>query len=417
MRKTNRLLQRGGVFLLAMTLCWLAPTPSIAQERRPAAGSEKEDGLAISLRGLKSQLASSDARRMFGASRLLGFLFAEDETGKDCILICAQEQNRPTLRLDDLAVAYKNVTAGDARPACTIDPRSEVLAKMATIGRRFMSARDAASLERDLKEWRKWAGSNQDVRVFHIDPGTDFARTCVTADYDLKSICNGAVAVKGITSLSDLFLKQVKDEIAANSGALETPLQIYNRFWFNSGETSYQTDGARLFLLTSCQVVLLTEQEALTENGKRSGTAEANPLAKKFADQLTSKFADLAKAKPVYRELENLYRAVAVADLLQREGEQAGVLHVLDASLNGVEVAVQKPTTELPGKYEVKKAEGQIPGGTYTLSLPSCGGVSIDIDMAKAKREKDSTGRLSKLSGVILKRRPTASSVAWRFPL
>jgi hypothetical protein len=121
--------------------------------------------------------------------------------------------------------------------------------------------------------------------------------------------------------------------------------------------------------LTSCPVVLLTEQEALTENGTRSGTAEANPLAKKFADQLTARFADLAKVKPVYRELENLYRAVAVTDLLQREAEKAGMIEILADSLGHLEVPKQKPTTELPGKYEVKKVQGQIPGGRMVKKL------------------------------------------------
>ena len=68
----------------------------------------------------------------------------------------------------------------------------------------------------------------------------------------------------------------------------------------------------KLFLLTTCQVTLLTEQEAVNQEGKRFAAGKGNPLAKEFADQFTAQFADAAKVKPVYRELENLYRAVAI---------------------------------------------------------------------------------------------------------
>lgn len=412
MARTSNPLAASTLLLAAALLGLPTSGPAMAQGKKAAPAPKSEEGIAISLRELKTRLDSAETKRLFGTTRLLGFLLTEDRLGKDCILVCAQEPNRPALRLDDLAVAFRNVTAGEARPACTIDPRAEVLKQLAALAPSLTASRDPAGVEKTLREWQKVAASPQDVRVFHIDPATSFARTMVDADYDLKSICNGTAAVPGVTSFSDLALRQAKDEIS-RTGKLGT-LDFFNRFWFNPGAVAYRTDG-NLFLLTACKVVLLTEQEAVSPEGKRKGTSQASPLARQFADQFTARFDDVARAKPVYRELENLYRSVAVAGLMAAEARRAGALRVLNDSLGQVAVSKEKPAKTVAGKSAVKKLEGQVPGGTYVLWLPSCGGVSVDIQVGTMKKETAPAGQPAKQAQDILKARPEPRALTWRF--
>ncbi len=337
------------------------------------------------------------------------------EAGKDCILICAQEPNRPALRLDDLAVAYKNVTAGGARPACTIDPRAEALKRLAEVGQSIVSAKDQSVIERQLEEWKKAAGAPQDVKVFGVEPATPFAKTMVDADYRMKTICNGVEPLKEVVSFTDLVIRRIKSEIE-DKGKSESPMEFYNRFWFNAGEITYRSDGG-LFLLSKCQVVLLTEQEAITQEGKRTGAAKANPFAKEFAEQFTAKFDEVSKVKPIYRELENLYRAVGATVLMDVEAGALGVRQCLNGSLGQVEVTKERFTDTLPGKYGLKKVQGTVPGGMYVLWLPSCGGVSIDITMNHMKKEGAPPGPLREAAKTIQTKRPGRGAVTWRFHL
>lgn len=392
-----------------------AQTTARARDRlnnRPT-GSE---GIAVSLRALRESINTSEATHLFGATRLLGFLFAADELGPDCILVLEREERRPRLRLDDLAVAYANIVDAEGRPACTIDPRPDVLKQLTEIGQRIGRQQDEHAIQRHLREWERAGKAPQDVRVFNVpESGSHFARTMVDADYDLKSICNGAARVPGITSLTDLAARQVQTDIAL-TGTSSTSMDGQNRFWFNPGRVTYRTDGT-LFLLGACEVTLLTEQEAITHEGERVGAGRENPLAKMFAEQLTNRFSDLSKHNPIYRELENLYRAVALMSLIVSEAEQAGVEGTVDAVLRAVEIPRVPLPKSLPGKVSVKKLQGRVKAGAYVLWLPSCGGVSIDIDSRSMAREKARAGDLARLAKHIADRRPSTRSVFWMIAL
>lgn len=298
-----------------------------------------------------------------------------DDLGPDCILLLEKEPRRPALRWDDLAVAYRNVRASAARPACTIDPRPAALKQLGEIGRKISSETDEQSIERSLLDWERVGRGPQDVRVFGVDPEKHFASVMVSADYELKSFCNGATSVPGLVSLTDRIANQARREIATGRGQ-STPLDSQNRFWFNSGRVSYRTDG-RLFVLKDCQVKLLTEEEAITHEGQRRGLARGEPMAAAFAEDLTKEFQALARSQAVFRELENLYRAVALANLIVAEG--SSVSDLFDGLFSRINVEEFLFDETLPRRVMVKRIEGKVEGGTYRLLLPSCGGVSIDI--------------------------------------
>ncbi len=409
-----------GIYLLFLAAAVTAlPTESATAQPAAKRSSSRDsrrsetEGIAVSLRALSDSNDEAETTSLFGATRLRGFLLVDDELGADCILVLEKERRRPLLRLDDLAIAYRNIVEADARPACTIDPRAETLAKLAEIGQRIGSQQNESSIQQQLREFERVGKGPQDVQVFNVNPESHFASVMVLADYDLKSICNGATTVNGIASLTDRLAQQVQDEIV-RTGTCSIPTGSQNRFWFNPGRVSYRTDGS-LFLLNACEVTLLTEEEAITPDGARAGLARPNPLASEFAADLTQQFAELSRDKPIFRELENLYRAVAAMSLIVSEGEL--VHELVEDTLSTIDVPKVPFKKTLAGRVLVKKLQGSVSNGTYTLWLPSCGGVSIDIDPRTMTREDGADGELSNVTRRIVDHRPTSRTASWKIQI
>jgi hypothetical protein len=412
--------RRRFLWLAALALCARSSSIAFGQSPAGAAKANSTTWMAVSLRELKSNLSSSKATSFMGTTRVYGFIYSEDEGGPDCILITTCEPNRALLRLDDFKVAYENVKSSDLRPACTIDPRPDVLRNLVRVAGNITQADDLAAMEQRLKEFEKIACSDQDVRVFGIPTGTNFANVMLHADYDLKAISNGSEKVEGLASLTRIILDKAESEIA-QTGSFSSPLGVFgSRFWFNPGEAAYRRN-ADAVLLTKCRVVLKTEEEAITPQGNLSGLAKADPAAEKFARDFTDQYSKIAKVKPKYRELENLYRFVALAELMLNADVARGQLRqVVEGLLDQVPVPKYQHKATLPGRYAVGKLDGSIPtaGGIlkYHLRLPTCGGVSIDIRAETMKKEPDDAGRLELIASTILAIRPSKRAVCWELP-
>ena len=63
----------------------------------------------------------------------------------------------------------------------------------------------------------------------------------------------------------------------------------------------------------------MTEDEFVSETGQVSGTGTVDPVAQRWADNLTENYNQLAKADPVFGQLRNLMDLSVVAALLARE--------------------------------------------------------------------------------------------------
>jgi len=391
----------------------IACAASSAQGTRPVEEKEDVTWLAVSLRQLRANIESENADRFMGATRIYGFTIDEEDGETDCILITKKEPGRPPLQLDDFKVAYDNVRSSPQRPACTINPRRETLLKLADLSSRILGARSLQEAERHLPEYERIARSPQDVIVFAVNADTHFAKVMVDADYHLKSASNGSEKIDALTSLTDIILKKAKEQIS-RSGSVTMPLKSYNRFWFNPGEVRYR-ENADTFVLTKCPVTLRTEEEAVTPEGNLRGAGKPDPCAKEFADKFTGKYKKIAEAKPLYRELENLYRLVAVADLMINQTKQNAVTDVVDALVSAVSVPSVRRDRTLPGRYAVGKLDGSLVGGRYYVRMPSCGGVSMDVRVDPRKREPDTEGKLHLIRNSIRRNRPSPITVAWEF--
>lgn len=364
-----------------------------------------------------------EALQLYGIKRVLGV--AADYQNHDLLLIGKLEGNSPPLHLEDLVLALRNVwdkyaqrqgnTITYTPPGCSIDPSPEILQRLQRLGGDISTPQQ---MRRMLQQWRTICSRPQKVRVDGLPFDTRFAKIMVDADYLMKKIVDGSLAldIPGFTSLNDMVMNDMVGNMQQGR-EVSMPMML-NRFWFSPGENGYREDreGRGMILIEKCQVKLLTEKEFLTSTGK-IGSGGADPYADRFAQLFTDKYQEISAKRPIYVELESLFRFVSVAKLLKERDLDQRVGFSLDYLLNDYPIRRVTVPPTLPGISHVQEfrqrqrtREGEL---TRVLSLPSCGGVGIDIRISAANFAKDATGELSSMRDAILAARPSPEAPFW----
>ncbi len=193
-----------------------------------------------------------------------------------------------------------------------------------------------------------------------------------------------------------------------------------NRFWFYPGKNEY-TEDTGIVIINQCPVILLTEEEHLCEGGGAVGKGHPNPLAQEFTETFSALYPEIANQRPIYTEMENLFRFVALARIIKFKSPHKAAGLDLEYLLSHYRIRKITIKHELPGRSNVKefKHRRDFDGG-YRIAhfyLPSCGGVEISIEIDQENFAKDTTGKLSKLRAAVLNARPSPEAFAWDFPV
>lgn len=407
-------------------------------------------GRAVSLRAMQSAIktgSSSEARHLCGITRVSGYLI--DPKSKDIILIGEVNPSLPQLQLDDFVVALRSAwmlyttrrghTLYYSAPGCSIDPNPKVLRQLQEVGDRLGRSENTDESQKCLDDWVAIGKSPQSVRVMGVPFDTRFAKVMVDADYYMKRLVNGSVelGIPGFKSLSDMSADETKAQIIKNASAL-IPSQSMSRFWFSPGESTY-TEEDGVVMLRSCAVQLLTEEEFLSRQGEIAGYGRPDPLAGKFAKSFSVKYDSIANARSIYKELEGLFRFVALAKLIKQEKGAGTSVSYLLKSYRVQNVPVNRT---LPGLTNIKRVDEEIKSedGSATVSVvePTCGGVSMDVRPKRirttrtaavkpySKTASKATGRStvktasapkSTLKHKVLAARKSPASLSWDFEL
>jgi len=397
----------------------------------------KIGGKAISLKVLQQKLQENHGKplpkslsQLCGINQILGYLV--DDRNKDVILIGSVDKTLPPMYLEDFVIALRNAWLKYARlegntyyyshPGCTIDPDPAVLQKLDDVGDQMNRSRDTCEVEKAIDQWKKICISPQKVGVFGIPFDTRFSWVMLKADYDMKRLVNGSdpLDIKGFSSLIEMELEQAKKDIQEGK-SMSVSISGLNRFWFYPGENRYQVDEKEnLVMIEKCPVVLLTEEEHLTKSGKVVGSGRPNPYAQKFTKIFSALYAEIAKQRPIYQELENLFRFVALARILKLKSPQTRVGLNIDYLLNQYPIRPTLVKKFLPGRSNVKGFKHQtdsLEGShIYQLWLPSCGGVTIAVEPKEEDFLKEQTDNIAKLKENVLEARPSANELSWDFP-
>jgi uncharacterized protein DUF1598 len=388
---------------------------------------------ALSLKVLQQQLQAEAKGRKFsknvlefgGIKRLMGYVVDRDH--QDLIVYGQSEPaSAPALHLEDLVIALRNAwlryaplernTYQYSYPGCSIDPDPATIARLDQIGQQLQQANPAESMSRVIESWHRTCKEWQRVVVLGVPFNSRFAQVMVKADYDMKLLVDGsdAVPVPGLESLTGMKLAEVR-KVVLNNQPIKVSLVGMNRFWFYPGANRYQEQDGVVWI-QECPIRLLTEPTTVSTSGNYVPTGGKDPLAMKFADDLTLLYEKVAAERPIYAELEGLFRIVALAKLLHSQSapERAGV--DLSYLLNDFSVEETRVDTRLPGRSAVQefKHEQKLPDGVLTTQfwLPSCGGVGINID-ARSEQIKRTMPELAELQPAILRARPSPDALLW----
>lgn len=372
----------------------------------------------------QTESCSQEVLQLGDLKRIIGVV--SDESTGDLILLGETAPDLPPLYLDDFVVALRNVwlnyapLKGDVyqytHPGCSIDPNADVIRKLEAIEQQIHRA-PLGSVERHIAEWRRVCEQPQGVSVLGIPFNSRFASTMVAADYDMKTLADGTNPpdVPSFAGITEMISQTARRELAGGR-----PVSVHssgmNRFWFYPGDLLLEEDQG-ITAIKQCPVRLLTERMYLSAGGKMAGTNTTDEHAQVFADNVTALYDKIASHRRVYRELENLFRFVAVANIIKHSYSPSYPRFKSDF-LAGYRLSEKQVQTTLPGRHAVKEMHHREDTDRgyrmFHLWIPSCGGVDIAIDFDAARIQKG--GRLSLLRAAVMKAKKSAGQLFWNFP-
>lgn len=361
--------------------------------------------------------------RVEGITRVMGCII--DTTNRDLVLFGSIDPDLPPLYIDDFAVALRNVqlkyaeykgnTCIYAYPTCSIDPDPVVMKQLNQINLNTGTSQE--KIDKEIEKWHETGKQPQRVWVEGIPDHCRFGKIMVDADYYMKRLVDGSVTldIAGFISLADLNLNKLKSDILQNR-----PLSIsssLNRFWFFPGENMF-SQSENMVMLTQCPVILLTEEEYVTDQNSIQGTGRENLMAREFTNRFTYYYEYIAAKESIFAELQGLFRWFALAKILNEQKLTGQV--ALDYLLDEYTVQNVIVEEELPGITNVKFFKHRIDydGGyqLYQLYIPTCGGVGMELEIDDENIIPDKTGELPSLQNVVLDSRTNTDAVSWNIP-
>lgn len=392
-------------------------------------------GRALSLRVLQEKVkacangktCSTEVVHLANLRRLEGYVI--DPETRDVILVGQVVEGAPSLHFEDFVIAlrdawrlygyYKGKEFYYSDPGCSIDPHPNVIQELQRTGHYLHGHPSPAGRADALDYWHKVCHMPQQVRVLGIPFNTHFAKVMVEADYFMKKLVDGSETVHRFTfhSLTDLHV-DAAEQAMTQGQRTAVATDTMSRFWFHAGRTVLLEDPG-MVEIKQVPVQLLTEQEHLSKKGDIVGNGHPDPLAKRWAQTFTDHYGRIANEYPIYREIENLYRFVALARSMKlRNAWQSAGLDLMPLVEN-FHVQDTKVATTLPGHSNVRteRYRHAVVNGyaETTLTMPSCGGVDAGVAVSEKSFERDRSKHLMQKRGIVLAGRNSPAQLYWDF--
>ncbi len=220
---------------------------------------------------------------------------------------------QPVVLLDDLLVALRSVeSARDVGVTCSIDPTKEGRQAL----RQYLDQQHQFRPSM-VHEMEQVMGAQQ-ITITGVPDESHFARVLVASDYRMKRYAMHleSAPVQGLPS----FLQLMKSSRAQSKN-------IMPRWWLACDyEAVARTEDGLGWQIRGNGVKAMTEDEFVSDSGEITGTGKTDPVAQKWADKMTAKYAELSRADPVFGQLRNLMDISIAAALIEREdlATQAG---------------------------------------------------------------------------------------------
>jgi len=272
--------------------------------------------------------------------------------------VVGRTTGRPVLLLDDLAVALRTRDTVQLEAiSCSIDPTPEGMQRLQALNRRLRTMGDPESTLRQMEK----ALGPQVVSVTGVPRTSHFARTMVAADFRMKRIAMNfqPAPIDGLPSYLHL--------VAEGRGAISrTP-----RWWLAPMYEPLARDADGLaWELRGQGVQCMTEEDHFDASGERVQSAKANPMATRWAKQLTERFTELADHDSAFGQLRNAMDLAVIAALLDNEQLLDRVNLQLTSLVERQPVAEYHPPSRVASQASFLKRRGD-----YVISVS--GGVEL----------------------------------------
>ncbi len=218
--------------------------------------------------------------------------------------VIGETTGKPVLLLDDLLVALRAVSSPNPMViSCSIDPSEAGRQRLQRMKNRSSDPRQAAAaLENAL--------GPQVISVDGIPADSHFANVLVAADYRMKQIGMGLSPspVSGLPS----FIEMMR---TARRGGNAMP-----RWWLEPDYGTILSDEDGLaWEITEAGVKTMTENDLFNADGSREQTGKSDPVSRKWAENMTARYADLSIAEPVFGQLQGCMDLAVAATLIVRK--------------------------------------------------------------------------------------------------
>ncbi|MGE3315617.1 MAG: DUF1598 domain-containing protein, partial [Planctomycetaceae bacterium] len=221
---------------------------------------------------------------------------------------------RPTLQLDDFVTVLRTFSqGGEGIYNCLIVPREEGLKNIKEFAESSQArgAMNASSVGSWVAQLQKKLGL-QDIQVNGIPVDSRVARVIVEADYRMKLI--GIGRLDGGSNIPDYFelMKQTGQTSSQSIDAL--------RWWMSPKvDAVLHSPERNVFEIQGASVLCQSENELITDDGKRVHTGKSEATNRLFAENFTKNYADLAAQDLVFADLQNVFDLSLVAAIVEHE--------------------------------------------------------------------------------------------------
>lgn len=363
---------------------------------------------------------SEDCRNLAGICYIEGYIIDQNEPG-DIIIYGLSSKERPGLQLDDLVVNMRNIANGHDYPYCSLDPKKEnVIAfqKFLSVPRKIPSEDDIKNYYEQIKE----VLGPQEIKVGGVPRDSRQAHVMIDADYHMKKVSQGHIALEGITSMLDYSLNDDVEKIKKNQPITGNKINM-SRFWFHLANDSpaFQR-GKDIVVIDTCNIVILTEKQMSTELGELVDVKEEDdPYANIFAGEMSDylKNMKISSYVAVYVDLENLFRLRSLLLSMDYQAVFNSIGWSFSTFLRNYKYINEKPMEpDLPCLVNYKEYKHKVSTNTNILTFflypMVCGGVGMDMKVNDSNYRQDISENLYLFRILALKSKRSKDDLFWK---
>jgi hypothetical protein len=260
----------------------------------------------------------------------------------------------------------------------------------------------------------------QEVRVGAVPKDVRLAHVMIDADYHMKKVSQGHVAFPGVKSCSRIGLdRQVHPPgLLASLGRIVGIKHSHqgshmSRFWFHLDKDHPTFIGSSgIVEIDKCAMVVLTERQVSARDGSLVDGGGDDPDAQAFAKSMSTQLRKGATCFREYADLENLYRLFALLKAIQYANTENAVGLNLSPLMTYPPRRIEMPEA-LPALANIETEVEQTPSAKRWYCSLVCGGVSMEVSLARAAFRATRDRWLEKTKQRIIRSRPDGRSLFW----